>query len=77
MNKILLVGTGKMGGALLKKWEENLSQVISTLDPHNPNADYQSATDITTPFDTIVLAVKPQIMGDVVEGLKPIITPAT
>lgn len=66
-----------MGGALLTGWAKNPSYIISTLDPQNSDADYQSASDITTQFDIIVLAVKPQIMNDVAISLKHIVSPQT
>jgi pyrroline-5-carboxylate reductase len=77
VQKILLVGLGKMGGALLTGWAKNTSYIISTLDPQNSDADYQSASDITAQFDIVVLAVKPQIMNDVAISLKHIISPQT
>lgn len=77
MTKILLVGVGKMGGALLTGWGKNSSYILSTLDPHNSDADYQSASVISSQFDVIVLAVKPQVMGEVVTTLKHLVTPKT
>lgn len=76
-SKILLVGLGKMGGALLKGWSRTNSFVVSTLDPNTNDSDYQSSEEITTKFDVIVLAVKPQIIAEVTDSLKQIITPST
>lgn len=73
MTRILLVGNGKMGGALLQGWSKNPDLIISTLDPHTPDADYQSAADIQLQFDVIVLAVKPQIIKDTLSSLAHLI----
>ncbi|HAJ89633.1 MAG TPA: pyrroline-5-carboxylate reductase [Rhodospirillaceae bacterium] len=77
VTSILLVGCGKMGGALLHGWIKNDALVISTFDPHYADADYHSAADITATYDVIVLAVKPQIMADVARDLKHLVKPAT
>jgi pyrroline-5-carboxylate reductase len=77
MIKILLVGVGKMGGALLTGWSNNTSYIISTFDPYNSDADYQFSSDIKSNFDVVILAVKPQIMDDVAANLKHLITPET
>ena len=77
MTKILLVGVGKMGGALLTGWGKNTSYILSTLDPQNETADYQSIPEIKSEFDVIVLAVKPQIMLEVATALKHVVTPQT
>lgn len=75
--RILLVGVGKMGGALLKGWSTHPNLVISTLDPHYDGADYTAVADIPSAFDVILLAVKPQVMADVAQSLRPIVTPDT
>lgn len=77
MTKILLVGCGKMGGALLKGWSKNSAYTISTLDPHVDDADYKSAAEITSTYDVMVLAVKPQVMTETLASLKSIIAPTT
>jgi pyrroline-5-carboxylate reductase len=66
-----------MGGALLHGWGKQTSFVVSTLDPIAQDADYQASTDMRTKFDVIVLAVKPQVMAEVSENLKHIVTPST
>lgn len=75
--RILLAGYGKMGGALQKGWSDSSHFVVSTLDPHNADADYQSAADITATYDVIVLAVKPQVMADVCATLRHLIHDGT
>lgn len=77
MTKILLVGYGKMGGALLKGWSKNSSYVISTLDPHVEEADYKTAAEVTSTYDVMVLAVKPQMMEATLSSLKSCITQHT
>ena len=66
-----------MGSALIEGWSKNQSFVTSTLDPVHPDADYQSAKDIASQFDVIVLAVKPQIMNDVITSIKHFIKSST
>ncbi|OFW99476.1 MAG: pyrroline-5-carboxylate reductase, partial [Alphaproteobacteria bacterium RIFCSPHIGHO2_12_FULL_45_9] len=40
-------------------------------------ADYHAAEEITTRYDVIILAVKPQVMADVANSIKHLITPTT
>lgn len=87
MRKILLVGFGKMGGALLKGWSHSPDLILSTFDPHNTDADYQTIDSIPLSlqgegrgeggFDVIILAVKPQVMADVASSIKHLVTPDT
>lgn len=76
---LLLVGCGKMGGALLDGWlEKDLApQNIIVIEPHIRLRDdlsargvrmFEQVDDIPPDFspDVIVLAVKPQIMKDVI-----------
>ncbi|OIN86604.1 MAG: pyrroline-5-carboxylate reductase [Alphaproteobacteria bacterium CG1_02_46_17] len=77
-SRLLLVGCGKMGGALLKGWKEqhpNLS--ITVVDPAAPDADFRRASDISESFDCIILAVKPQVMTETIMQLKHLVSPAT
>lgn len=74
---ILLVGCGKMGGAMVRGWlEAGCAERVTILEPNPlPVSDARithihSANDIT-PADMVVLAVKPQIMADVCATLKP------
>lgn len=76
---ILLVGCGKMGGALLSGWlTVGCAARVTVLDPHDIAIDSPLVThvrtlnDIDTP-DIVVLAIKPQILGDVCAALKPVI----
>jgi pyrroline-5-carboxylate reductase len=72
-DKILLVGCGKMGGALLGGWLDNgyAADDIMVIDTNSEVAGgygVRCATEIDKGFkpDTVVLAVKPQIMDDVI-----------
>lgn len=82
---ILLVGAGRMGGAMLAGWveDEALARRITVLDPHAPDemregwADCgvsvaNGVGDAGTP-DIVILAVKPQVVGDVLPTLAPAI----
>lgn len=80
---ILLVGCGKMGGALLRGWlTADSADRITVLEPNElPVSDarithIRTANDITA-VDMVVLAVKPQILGDVCAMVQPHIKAAT
>ena len=83
MQKILLIGGGNMGQALVKGWlrQEMNAHHILVVDPHIsdafahelPNIHIVKHLDLTpTDFhpDALVLAVKPQAMADVLRPLK-------
>jgi len=85
---LVLVGAGKMGGAMLEGWlalgldpakvailEPQSSPGIAALATRGVriNPAFASITDASV----IVIAVKPQIAGDVVPGLKTLVRPAT
>lgn len=63
--KILLVGCGKMGQALLDGWTE--AQIYSDCQIIDPTRDIQTPDDLPEDFqpNVIVFAVKPQVMKDV------------
>ncbi len=85
--QIYLVGAGKMGGALLEGWvNQGIDPAkVSVLDPNmktgssafiqersiklNPELDTLAKPDI------LVLAVKPQVMDEVLSGLRDLIHP--
>ncbi|HMN84545.1 MAG TPA: pyrroline-5-carboxylate reductase [Bauldia sp.] len=86
---LALVGAGKMGGAMLSGWlERGLDPAaVVVVDPAPPedSAAMLSLAGIV-PRETvpegvlarvIVVAVKPQIMGKVLPGLRPLVGPAT
>lgn len=85
---LALIGCGKMGAALLEGWHAaNLAQTYTVVEPHglpdkfkhlNVIRHYQSiaqAADDLNAAPLIVLAVKPQNIGDVCPALKPFIKP--
>ncbi|HEX2652826.1 MAG TPA: pyrroline-5-carboxylate reductase [Xanthobacteraceae bacterium] len=85
---LVLVGAGKMGGAMLEGWCAlglDPRQVV-VLDPQpgasvsalakrgvRLNPEKQTVPDASV----IVLAVKPQVAGDVVPGVSALVTPST
>ena len=79
MNKILIVGCGHMGAALLASWYKKTTFVFSVIEPNNfidikkkyskKVAVFKSSKEIKNlkKFDTIIFAIKPNIAQDVVE----------
>lgn len=68
---ILLVGCGKMGGAMQARWQElSLYKDICIVEPSN--SPVKSIDDIPSSFkpDIIVFAVKPQTLPDIIDGYK-------
>jgi pyrroline-5-carboxylate reductase len=87
-NPLVLVGAGKMGGALLSGWLGSglESQAVVAIDPAPPadTAAMLSAAGIVPRANVpavmarvVVVAVKPQLMAAVLPGLKPLIGPET
>ena len=83
---VVLVGAGKMGGAMLQGWiRMGLDPArITVLEPQpGPEIVALASRGLTLnpadvePATIIVLAVKPQVAGDVVPRLIPWIKPAT
>lgn len=84
---ILLVGAGKMGGAMLHGWlaQGVAGSRISVLDPGPPDAlvalcrDHGVALNpsAVSPVDTLVLAVKPQMLDTSAPGIEPWAGPGT
>ncbi len=80
---LVLVGCGKMGGALLGGWLERgmAASDISVVEPdaaiakalrEGPGvAVYADAGELYPTSETVVFAVKPQVMGDVVPAYRP------
>jgi len=68
--RLLLVGCGKMGSALLEGWKQMKEMDITVLDPASSD-HVQSPQQIKEKiFDIIILAVKPQLMDEVCSELK-------
>lgn len=86
---LLLVGAGKMGAALLAGWLEHgvERRLLFVQDPNPPAASaellvahgLESVTSArpVDPIAAIVLAVKPQIMDDVLPPLRGVVHPGT
>lgn len=86
--KVLLVGAGKMGAALLQGWLEAglMGDQLIVLEPHPSEPllslakDYgfsvASSVDAVLPVQPriIVLAVKPQVASDVLPNIEPLIS---
>lgn len=84
---ITLIGCGKMGGAMLRGWlNSDIDAHYNVVEPYGaPDtgghdnkvtyaADAQDIKDDIAKSDCLILAVKPQVMGDICAALKPIIT---
>jgi pyrroline-5-carboxylate reductase len=87
-NPLVLVGAGKMGGALLSGWlASGLDpKAVVAIDPAPPadTAAMLAAAGIAPRADVpavaagvVVVAVKPQLMAAVLPGLMPLIGPGT
>lgn len=74
--RVLMVGCGKMGGAMMRRWSEIEAVSFTVVDPALPdmpdNVRVETGADALGPdgldpdgFDVIVLAVKPQMIRDV------------
>ncbi len=84
-NPLVLVGAGKMGGAMLKGWLDNGldRKAVVVIDPAPPpdSAAFlakagvrelpEAPKEVTA--KVIVVAVKPQIIGDILPGLRPLV----
>lgn len=89
LGPVLLVGAGKMGGAMLDGWlGRGLDPAITTVvDPSPPPeiAELIAARGVRlnpkAPADPppwlLVLAIKPQMMGDVLPAIAPHVAPGT
>jgi pyrroline-5-carboxylate reductase len=79
MGKLLLVGCGKMGGAMLEGWLSRglagadviVAEPAEAMRPHKPGLKcVASSSDVAEAPETVVLAVKPQSMDLVLPDLK-------
>ena len=81
--KITVIGAGNMGGALVKGWakaglandltvtartQETLDRIVETCPGITPMLDNKQATKAA---DVVLLAVKPWLVGQVIEEIKP------
>jgi len=83
MNKVLIIGCGHMGSALLREWSKKKNFKFTVIDPISYNSlsrkiknknvkFFSSITKIedTSIFDIIVLAVTPQLVSKVLKPYK-------
>ncbi len=88
-NSLILVGAGKMGGAMLEGWLSlglDPARVVA-LDPYpgpamaelcrTSGARLNPPRDALSPPDVLVLAVKPQMFDAAAPDLAPLVGPAT
>lgn len=78
---ILLIGCGKMGGAMLRQWVKDGDNSFTVADPVKPDLPagvrhVSKATSLSeAEFDVILIAIKPQMIADVLPdysfALKP------
>jgi pyrroline-5-carboxylate reductase len=79
--KALLIGCGKMGGALLHQWAKSDEWDFTVVDPFTeavPNGvtllkDRKDVPDV--PFDLLIVAIKPQMVDDILPAYKDCIAP--
>lgn len=75
--KILLIGCGKMGGAMLRRWTRSGEHSLTVADPGaNDVPDgvehVSKATDLAPgAFDVVIIAIKPQMIADVLPDYVP------
>ncbi|KQI70970.1 pyrroline-5-carboxylate reductase [Loktanella sp. 5RATIMAR09] len=68
---ILLIGCGKMGGAMLRQWASHGGNTFTVADPAANDlpdgvAHVSKATDLRAQeFDVVLIAIKPQMIADV------------
>ena len=87
---LVLAGAGKMGGALLEGWlAQGLDpKLVAVQDPGPPDevrdllarhgiASGPAAPTLAAPAGVLVLAVKPQVMDEVLPGLARVVAPGT
>jgi pyrroline-5-carboxylate reductase len=70
---ILLVGCGKMGGAMLQRWEDlRLARDVKVIEPNDPRY-LPSHKELPAGFrpDVIVFAVKPQTLPSMTAQYRP------
>lgn len=75
--KILLIGCGKMGGAMLRQWADTDDYHITVADPAATDLPdgvkhVSKATDLPVDFfDVVLIAIKPQMIADVLPDYAP------
>ena len=75
--KVLLIGCGKMGGAMLRQWADTDAYHITVADPAATDlpdgvTHVSKATDLPVGFfDVVLIAIKPQMIADVLPDYAP------
>ncbi|TVR10130.1 MAG: pyrroline-5-carboxylate reductase [Salinarimonadaceae bacterium] len=84
-SSLILVGGGKMGGAMLEGWlRVGLPGEAATVIEPYPGAELvhlcalkgvalNPSADTLTPPDALVLAIKPQVLGEAAPGIRPLV----
>lgn len=81
-NSILLVGCGNMGGAMLAGWlaagmDAGMFTVVDPVLAEAPEGVTLLRALPEARFDAILLGIKPQLLGEVVPVLAPLVEPET
>lgn len=78
---ILVIGCGKMGGAMLRQWVGTNGQRFTVADPAATDlpegvSHVSKATDLQSAhFDVVLIAIKPQMIADVLPVYAPSLKP--
>ncbi len=89
--KLLLVGAGNLGGALLRGWLASGMEpdrivvqdpappdhIIDLMKSHSVSCVEMAGNQSAADFSVVVLSVKPQIMDVVLPGVRPYVRPST
>ena len=79
MARILMVGCGNMGGALLARWSDVLDHQFVVIDPALPDLPdtvigYRDAQAVENgEFDALIVAVKPQLIEKAMPAIAPLL----
>ena len=81
-SKILIFGCGNMGGAILRGWiaggfESSRFFVVDPLTNELSNGVslHRTAAEVAQTFDTILLGIKPQMIGELAPQIAPLLAP--
>ena len=81
-SQILIFGCGNMGGAMLRGWiaggiEPSRFTVVDPVATGLPEgvAVHRSASEITPNFDTVLLGIKPQMIGKLASDIATLLKP--
>ena len=79
MNNVLLIGCGKMGGALLEYWKRG-SENFTIIDPFLESAPdgvalHKDKADLGDQrFDVVIVAIKPQMIDEILPDYAPMLS---